>query len=106
VVVETGIRDKTTPPGAFRLRQNYPNPFNPSTMISFQLPSDSRVTLVIHNVLGQKVKTLADVVMTAGEHSRTWDGTDDGGGLLSSGVYICRLTTLHGMMNMKMLLIR
>lgn len=78
-------------PDQFVLRQNYPNPFNPATRISFGIPKASRVKLVVYNLLGRRVKTLLDQKQAAGFHQIVWDGTNDQGKLLSSGVYFYRL---------------
>ncbi len=79
-------------PDEFQLYQNYPNPFNPSTTIGFDVPdSKTKVRLEIYNILGQKVKTLVNDVYTAGRYKVTWDGTNDTGGQVSTGVYIYRI---------------
>jgi hypothetical protein len=78
-------------PKEYSLRGNYPNPFNAKTFISFALPQDSRVTLDIYNILGQKVRTLVDEKMTAGYKNVEWDGTDVNGQGVSSGVYLYKL---------------
>jgi hypothetical protein len=78
-------------PKNYTLSQNYPNPFNPETNISFSLPEAAYVKLAIYNVLGQKVKTLVDEKQQAGYHSVKWDGTDDFGNLVGSGVYFYKL---------------
>jgi photosystem II stability/assembly factor-like uncharacterized protein len=70
------------------LEQNYPNPFNPSTVISFQLPVNSEVTLSIFNTNGQLVKRLVAGEMSAGRHHLVWDATDDRGVRVASGVYL------------------
>ncbi|MBW6515511.1 MAG: T9SS type A sorting domain-containing protein [Candidatus Cloacimonetes bacterium] len=88
------------------LRQNYPNPFNPSTTISFNLPSASRVNLEIYNVKGQLVKTLLDDNRPAGEHSVVWNGTDNNSRSVGSGVYFYRLTTDNDSEMRKMLLVK
>ncbi len=74
-------------PAVTELIGNYPNPFNPSTNIKFSLKADSKVTLNIYNVRGQKVKTLINDNMQAGWHSIVWNGRDDNGKSVSSGVY-------------------
>ncbi len=73
-------------PTHFVLEQNYPNPFNPVTIISYQLPQDSRVTLKVYDILGREVATLANERQDAGTHAVTFDGSR-----LSSGVYFYRL---------------
>ena len=76
----------------FKLNQNYPNPFNPTTTISFSLPEASRVTLAVYNVLGQKVRTLINnQLATAGLHAKQWDGRDDAGRQVASGIYFYKL---------------
>ena len=76
--------------------QNYPNPFNPETTIKYQLPKTSKVTLTIYNILGQKIKTLVDEEKQTGYYSVKWDGTDDFGAKVSSGIYIYRMETNKG----------
>ncbi len=78
-------------PASYALEQNYPNPFNPTTTIKFQLPERVQVNLVIFNVLGQKVRTLVDQELSAGYHTSNWDGTDDNGSLVTSGIYYYRI---------------
>ena len=73
------------------LSQNYPNPFNPATQISYSLPKNCNVIIVIYNVLGQKVKTLVDEFQTAGYKTVHWDGKDDQGNEVASGVYFYKL---------------
>jgi hypothetical protein len=74
-------------PTAFRLGQNYPNPFNPITVIKYELPRASHVTLKIYNTLGQEVATVVDENKPAGVHTAQFDATG-----LASGVYLYRLT--------------
>ena len=78
-------------PSQYTILNNHPNPFNPSTTIEFTLPESGFATLSIYNISGQKVRDLAAGYMTAGAHSLTWDGRDDSGDAVSSGVYITRL---------------
>ncbi len=78
-------------PHEYALHQNYPNPFNPTTEISFSLPSAGDVTLQVYNLLGQQVRSLADGFYEAGNHGVTWDGTNQAGQPVSSGVYFYRL---------------
>lgn len=95
-----------TLPGAYELDQNYPNPFNPETRISFSLPEAGRVTLVVYDVLGRTVRQLADGDFAAGRHEVVWDGRDDQGSLVGSGVYLYRLATTAGAYGRKMLLVK
>ena len=90
----------------FGLDQNFPNPFNPRTTISYRLPQKSRVELVVYDLLGQKVRTLIDGVKPAGTYRVQWDGRDDAGREVASGVYIYRLEGNGWTENRKMLLLR
>jgi hypothetical protein len=70
---------------------NYPNPFNPSTTIEFSIQDNSKVELIIYNIKGQKIKTLVNNEFTKGSHSIIWDGNDDSGKPVSSGIYFYTL---------------
>lgn len=83
-------------PSSFKLVQNYPNPFNPSTNIRFDLPLASQVSLIIYNALGQTVRTLLDRRYEAGSHQIIWDGRDDFGKPIASGVYFLRMVANRG----------
>jgi hypothetical protein len=74
-------------PEVFELRQNYPNPFNPSTTIEFSIPERSDVTMTIYNVLGQAVRTFNAGTQNVGTYRIVWDGTNDFGMTVSTGVY-------------------
>ena len=93
-------------PGAYRLAQNFPNPFNPSTTIKFDMREKGNVTLKIYNVAGQLVKTLVDGVKDAGAYSITWDGTNNLGSRVSSGVYFYKMNTKHFSETKKMVLLK
>ena len=93
-------------PNAFSLSQNYPNPFNPSTRIDFTLPRAARVSLDVFNVLGQKIRTLALGLLTAGHRTITWDGTNDQRQVVSTGVYFYRLTAGEYVESKKMVLLK
>ena len=93
-------------PTDFALSQNVPNPFNPSTDISFALPTDSKVSLSIYNVLGQHVKTLVDDYMRAGNQTITWDGTDATGRTVASGVYFYKLNANDFSSTKKMMMLK
>ncbi len=81
-----------TMPTEYALSQNYPNPFNPTTNIKYALPVDSKVTVNIYNVLGQRVRTLMNDDVAAGYHIAEWDGTGNGGQQLASGVYFMQMS--------------
>ena len=78
-------------PSSFELKGNFPNPFNPETVIKFNLPQDTRVTLKVYNILGQVVNTLVDEMLPAGAHSVIWDGKNGQGRGVASGVYFYRI---------------
>lgn len=99
------ILDRTIPSSVVLL-QNYPNPFNMMTQISFSIPQSDHVILEIYNVLGQKIRTLTEGVMTPGFHSFEWNGTDKLGRPASSGMYVTRLETVGVSRSKKMLLTR
>jgi hypothetical protein len=80
-------------PVAYALGQNYPNPFNPSTTIRYSLAKRSDVLLEIYNTIGQHVRTLFNGSQMTGEYSIVWDGTNDNGGHVASGIYFYRLRT-------------
>jgi len=99
-------------PLAFSLSQNTPNPFNPSTTIRFSLPEAGPVTLAVYDVNGRLVRNLVGVAASAaqtflsGQHSVVWDGRDDNGREVASGVYLARLTAAHGVLTRRMVLVR
>ena len=97
---------KTAAPLTFALAQNYPNPFNPSTTINFQLPSDEFVELKIYNRIGQEVRTLVNSGYQAGSHKVVWDGKNNRGSSVASGMYIYRIKAGRHTKSMKMNLIR
>ena len=100
-----GIADLSTP-GVFYLGQNYPNPFNPTTTINFSIPENEYVNLVIYNIMGQQICELAAETMDAGTHFIVWNGRDNQGNAVSSGVYILRLQSGERIATKKMLLMK
>ncbi len=90
----------------FSLGSNYPNPFNPETEISFSLPERTQVSLVIYNVLGEKVETLVNGQMDAGTHTIHWNGRDEAGNSVASGIYFYRLKAEDFDQTMKMVLMK
>jgi serine protease AprX len=91
-----GVGGPAPLPAAFSLEQNFPNPFNPSTTIRYGLPEGSTVSLKIYDVMGREVRTLLSGYQEAASYSLVWNGTDNAGGPVSSGVYIYRLTSDRG----------
>lgn len=88
----SGLEESSVKPQAFQLGQNYPNPFNPSTQIPFSLQRSSLITLEIFDVMGRRVRTLLNKEkLNAGNHQKTWNGKNDAGNAIASGVYTYRL---------------
>jgi hypothetical protein len=103
----TGVKNvSANTPHIFELSNNYPNPFNPSTIIQYSVPTNGLVSLFVYNILGQRVRTLANSPMAAGQYSVTWDGRNDAGSMLSSGVYFYRLQAGSMAIVKKMLLLK
>ncbi|MCX6134760.1 MAG: carboxypeptidase regulatory-like domain-containing protein [Ignavibacteriales bacterium] len=93
-------------PESYVLEQNYPNPFNPSTQILFSMPKSERISLVVYNLLGQKVATLVEGLLEQGTHAVTWNGRDAHGFQLSSGVYFYTLKTASFVASRRMVLLK
>ena len=93
-------------PSRYELFQNYPNPFNPQTKVRYYLPKATWVTLTIHNVLGQRVRTLVDEYQNAGAKTLLWDGKDNHLKEVASGIYFYRLKTGEFNQTKKMVLIK
>lgn len=98
--------DNTRIPSDFLLLQNYPNPFNPETVINYQLDQNAHVELAIFNLLGQKVRVLVNGTRTTGSYEVRWDGTDDFGNQVSSGIYVYRLNAGEFTNSKKMVLLQ
>ncbi|NBC17864.1 MAG: T9SS type A sorting domain-containing protein [Bacteroidetes bacterium] len=93
-------------PRRVELVGNYPNPFNPTTTIRYALPEAMPVTLTVYNVLGAKVAVLVDASQSAGHHEVAWDGRNDSGTLVPSGLYLYRLETPGQTHSRKMVLMK
>jgi hypothetical protein len=105
----TGIREvgeKETLPEKFVLLQNYPNPFNPITNIEFMIPEPAHVRIEIFNVLGEKIVTLVDQKLGAGYKIVEWDGKDDQGREVSTGIYFYKLKAGDFTQTKKMVLLK
>ncbi|MDZ7376989.1 MAG: T9SS type A sorting domain-containing protein [candidate division KSB1 bacterium] len=98
--------DPTTLPSEFDLAQNFPNPFNAETTIRYQLKSTGRVTIEIYDLLGQKVRTLVDEEQKAGFYSTRWDGKNDRGILVASGIYIYKMKSTDFFKSRKLVLMK
>ncbi len=96
VIGAVGVDEFTNNPSqqseTFSLGNNYPNPFTSTTRISYKLPAEEKVSLKIYSITGQLVRTLVDETAQAGEHEVSWDGTNDAGSKLTSGIYLFQLT--------------
>lgn len=97
----TGVKNPEINPSDFMLLQNYPNPFNPETTISFNLPKESSVQLILYNLLGEKVKDLISSNMTTGFHSYVLNGKN-----LASGIYFYVLKTNENVSIKKLILLK
>ncbi len=102
------VESQTDPrlPSDYHLSQNYPNPFNPGTEIRYICPLASHVTLEVFNIAGQKVATLVDGRVSPGRHSVWWNGEDDSGKQLASGIYFYRLEAGEFAATRKMILLK
>ncbi|MBD3257524.1 T9SS type A sorting domain-containing protein [candidate division GN15 bacterium] len=106
VATDADDEQGSTLPEGFELGQNYPNPFNPTTTIDYSLPQRSEVRIEIINILGRRVKTLVNEEQAAGEYTVTWDGRDESGGAVATGVYFYRLVADDHVATKKMLLLK
>ena len=92
--VEQALDDiLTSIPREFSLGDNYPNPFNPSTNIPFAISSPDNASLIIYDITGRQVRSILNQFLGVGYHSGIWDGRNDSGNLVSSGVYYYELRT-------------
>ena len=96
-----GLQEDAEQPGSVELRQNYPNPFNPTTNIVYFIPDNRQIRIGVYNVVGQQVATLVDEVMSAGEHTATWNASD-----MPSGIYIVQLESGNQVFTRKITLIK
>lgn len=101
-----GIEDISALPKEFALNQNYPNPFNPTTFIKYDLPKVAIVKIVIYDLMGREVRTLLNEKQNAGYKSITWNGRDNNGNMVSSGIYIYQMITDEFQKTRKMMLLK
>ncbi|MBK7259259.1 MAG: T9SS type A sorting domain-containing protein [Ignavibacteriae bacterium] len=99
-----GAKDQM--PKTYELGENYPNPFNPSTTLQFGLPTDGQASIAIFNTLGQEIRRLADGFYAAGRYEVVWDGRDNSGRTVGTGVYLYRLVAGQTAVVKKMLLVK
>ena len=93
-------------PESYTLNQNYPNPFNPVTQISFDAGVSGDVSIIVYDILGNKVKTIMSGFVTPGNYVASWDATDESGNNVSSGVYIYSLISPEQTISKRMLLVK
>jgi hypothetical protein len=93
-------------PARFELSQNYPNPFNPTTKIDFAVPRSSYVTIKIYDITGREIKSLVNQKMTPGNYTVDWNGRDNNGLQISTGVYFYRFVASGNVFVKKMVLIK
>ncbi|MEJ2635409.1 MAG: T9SS type A sorting domain-containing protein [Calditrichia bacterium] len=103
----SGINDKPAAMiNSFSLEQNYPNPFNPATHIRYNLPVTTTLTVEVYNILGKKVATLFEGKQNAGAHTLIWNGTDNAGSRVASGVYFYKMSSPEFTQIKKMMLLK
>lgn len=93
-------------PASCRLHQNYPNPFNPQTHLNYELPEQMKVTVSIYDLQGREIDILINALQNPGIRTVTWDGLDQSGQQMSSGLYICRLQAGSYVQTQKLVLLR
>jgi len=93
-------------PSSFKLHQNYPNPFNPITTIRYDIPKLSEVSIVVHDLMGKQVATLLNGMKPAGYHNIIWDGSNQLGDNVSSGMYVYSIHTEEYYFSKKMIYIK
>ena len=93
-------------PAEWQLNQNHPNPFNPETRISYQVPKTSLVKIEVFNLLGQRIKTLVNEEKSPGTYQINWNGMDDQGKSVVSGIYLYRMQTQSFNQMKRMILLR
>ena len=103
---ELSVHGANLLPTETHLNQIYPNPFNPLTTVVYALRKEAKVSIEIYNLLGQKIKTLVDSEQDAGYRSVAWNGTNDGGSSVCSGVYFCRMNANEYVGTKKLLLLK
>jgi len=103
---ELDIEDEKIIPSQYELLSVYPNPFNPSTTIQFELQESGHVSLIVYNILGQQVKKLSEVFMQKGTHSVQWNGKNDQGQSLPSGMYLIQYYSDYYSINQKIVLLK
>ncbi|MGE5795248.1 MAG: T9SS type A sorting domain-containing protein [Ignavibacteria bacterium] len=106
--VVTSISDKSSGinPVNYNLYQNYPNPFNPGTTIKYDLKKNENVVLDIYSISGERVARLVDQQQNSGTHEIRWNGRNDNGSLVSSGIYFYQLRIGNQYLTKKMMMLK
>ncbi len=102
----TFVAEGSKIPARFSLSDAYPNPFNPVTTLRFDVAGKSHVRIVVFDMLGKEVRTLVNETRNAGSYTASWDGTDNAGRTVSSGIYFCKMITPDYSRTVKMTLIK
>ena len=100
------IEDNEYLPLSFQVYQNYPNPFNPTTSLSYQLPDDGKVEVIIYDMMGKLIKNLVNEKQSSGQNSIIWNATNNSGNQVSAGLYIYTVKTSNHKQSKKMLLVK
>jgi flagellar hook assembly protein FlgD len=103
---DSAAERKSSGPVSLELSQNYPNPFNSETEIKYGLPERSSVYISVYNILGKKVRTIKDGIEDSGYYSVNWDGRDDNGDLLASGMYFYVFASDDNYLTRKMMFLK
>ncbi|MBN1782337.1 T9SS type A sorting domain-containing protein [bacterium] len=102
----TGIAENEIAPRVCSLSNSYPNPFNPRTRFTYELAERSDVKIMVYDMLGKRIKTLVNTTAGAGAYQVEWDGTNDAGLNVASGIYFCRMVTPDYTHTTKMMLVK
>ena len=103
---ETNTDDEIAMPNRFELKGNYPNPFNPSTKIAYSIDMNSKVNVKIYSLLGEEITSLFSGDVNPGTHEVQWNGVDNVGVAVASGVYIYRVEANNQALTGKMMLLK
>ena len=103
---DVAVEEPVDLPAGLAIKGAYPNPFNPSTTIVFEVLSNGIVTLEVYNLAGQRVRKLMNSTVSVGKHSVTWNGRDDKGNALASGLYFSRLSMGQSIVTSNMILVK
>lgn len=101
-----GFIESTVLPSEFKMMNNYPNPFNSTTSISYTIPKKNPIKIEIYNTLGKKIRTLLNEIREPGLYKVNWDGTDDYGMIVPSGIYVCKMYCEENVHSVKMMLLK